>query len=401
MDLTRLELYASFVKRIRTSGQYTINFPDRWKESGQETRPKPLLPNLLHLVIHTRGPARYGEVGWSTVFLGPKLLSFEVFLREYDSKLPAEEDGCSRLVEKISEMCPSLEKLRIYSRNSLIPLSSLNHLRSFTINEHGINNQVLQTLGRLPYLERLALFRDGLDQWAENEDPIELPDDSFPSLRDLSLNSISPFPLAQICTSPKLFRNLVIANISYGADSSLKFRSNLERLNIATCPLGHGSPYITCLAIYLNGWFAPSWSIIEAFKQMPLRRLNLYLVVFGSEGSVASLGEEVPPVYHPTIGWRDFLSAVPLLEEFYLPRQTLEPNHLPIFASMLPRLRLLVLKAISFTGAERVPNTPGWRPTTQAITIQLNWSSMRLFRDVSDVSGVARSVMDNIGNLDS
>ncbi|KAG8707946.1 hypothetical protein FRC08_000203 [Ceratobasidium sp. 394] len=120
---------------------------------------------------------------------------------------------------------------------------------------------------------------------------------------------------------------------------------------------------------------------------MPLRYLNLWYVMLGSEEDLARQGEQVPPGYSPTTEWRDFLAAVPLLEELYLRGQALKPNELPIFACMLPRLKLLVIRTIPFTGTEGVPDAADWRLAAQAITIQLEWYKM-----TADVSSITRYV---------
>ncbi|KAG8680298.1 hypothetical protein FRC09_018345 [Ceratobasidium sp. 395] len=137
--------------------------------------------------------------------------------------------------------------------------------------------------------------------------------------------------------------------------------------------LGRNSPHITNLTISLEGdSFLPSWPIIDSFKHMPLRYLDLHSVAFDwGEYTAHESGNEEPPVYHPPTGWRDFLAAVPLLEEFILSYQTIDSSTLPIFATMLPHLRLLELDMIIFSGDEEVLSAVGWSPTTQLITLQI------------------------------
>ncbi|KAG9088629.1 hypothetical protein FRC07_012500 [Ceratobasidium sp. 392] len=113
---------------------------------------------------------------------------------------------------------------------------------------------------------------------------------------------------------------------------------------------------------------------------MPLRSLSLWLVVFSPEDYTAGESEdegededrEIPPVYYPTIGWRDFLAALPLVERLELSMQTLHSSQLPIFASMLPHLQSLTLSRVKFSGTEEIPGTIAMRPAAHAITISMD-----------------------------
>ncbi|KAG8699499.1 hypothetical protein FRC09_006584 [Ceratobasidium sp. 395] len=390
-DLKRFGLYAPFVKRLNTSSIYAIKFSSQWEQSRRETAATPLLPNLLHIRITDSNPIKRENIEWATLFIGPSLLSFELFCTQYRiSSQTKEEEITSELVARMSGVCTHLEKLRICSRKDIImPISGLNYLRSFSINERGINGDLIDALGLLPRLEELSAFREYFGPFGEKRHPIQLLDDSFPSLRYLALEDISPFIIAQFCNSPKLFRKLEKISIRFG-DNCNEVMGNLERLTTVVLPLGRNSPRVTNLTISLQGWFAPSWSIIESFKRMPLRYLDLSEVVFGPEDYVAHEGEGAPPVYHPAIGWHDFLAAVPLLEEFGLSK--LDSSTLPIFASMLPHLRRLELREIEFSGAEEVSSAvAGWHPATQSITVQATAYKIEVAGD-SGISNVTRYV---------
>ncbi|KAG8711982.1 hypothetical protein FRC09_020319 [Ceratobasidium sp. 395] len=230
-DLKRFELYAPLVKRLNASYTYTIKISPQWEQSRRETAATPLLPNLLRIEIGHSTPIKRQNIEWATLFIGPSLLSFELFCAQYElSSRTKEEEITSELVAKMSRVCTNLEKLRVYSRKDLLmPVSGLNHLRSFSINENGINDGLLSALGLLQRLEELSVFYEIFSPFGERRQPIELFDDSFPSLRYLALEDISPFIIAQFCNSPKLFRKLEKVSIQFGANCN-DVMGNLERL---------------------------------------------------------------------------------------------------------------------------------------------------------------------------
>ncbi|KAG8744813.1 hypothetical protein FRC12_014728 [Ceratobasidium sp. 428] len=254
------------------------------------------------------------------MFIGPSLLHFEAH-RTYFEKWPqTEEKIIIELVTKMSEVCPHLETPNVPSREDLsLPILDFRNLRAFLINESGISDELLHALSRLPCLEKLSVLQEMLSlPRVTCKEPIELSDDSFPSLRRLILNHIDPFLIARLCTSTKLFHKLVDASIFFGFGGHNVSMDSVQRLNTAVFSLGRNSPHITNLAISLKCWFVPTWSIIDSFKHMPLISLDLYLVALDSERySAPQTQEELPP-----IGWHDFLAAVPLLEEFKLNGQT-------------------------------------------------------------------------------
>ncbi|KAG8741608.1 hypothetical protein FRC12_015611 [Ceratobasidium sp. 428] len=392
INLERFELYAPFVRRLYTWDPCAINFPPHWMQPKQGSVAAPLLPNLLHLEIDYRAYFRREELGWSSMFIGPSLLRFEARRLSFDEQPQARDNIILELVTKMSEVCPRLETLSVPSRKDLsLPILDFHNLRDFSINEYGINDELIHALSRLPYLEELSVSGETVNQSQEtNKEPIKLSDDSFPSLQRLFLNHISPFLITRFCTSTELFRKLTAASIFFGSfDKDNVSMDNLKCLNIAVFSLGRNSPHITDLAISFDGWFVPSWSIIDLFKHMPLRSLDLCLAPFDSEYTTAHQTEqELPP-----IGWHDFLAAVPLLEELKLNAQMFKLSGLPIFATTLPHLRLLEL-GIDLNGTEEVPTIVDWHPATRAITVRVNKYMISTIRVpfASIAANTARSV---------
>ncbi|KAG8715958.1 hypothetical protein FRC09_016154 [Ceratobasidium sp. 395] len=393
INLERFDCYAPFVKQLSTSYPYAIKLPPQWEQSLLEVTAPPLLPNLSHLTITHTTPIRRENIEWATLFIGLSLLSFESHYRFSKSLHETEEEVfTTELVAKMLQVCVRLERLCVHSREDLlVPVSSLIHLRFFSVNECGATDELLHALGRLPSLEKLEIFSEWRSPHDMHKEPVELSDDSFPSLRHLYLYQISPFCIARFCASSKLFRKLVNVSIFFDHSCIVRDMDNLERFTAVVFPLGHNSPHITKLRVQLWGWFTPSWSTIDSFKQMPLRHLDLYSVALGLEDYVVRLTVEDCPVYHPLIGWRDFLAAIPLLEKFRLTDQTLGLSTLPAFASMLPHLRLLDLDKIEFSGAEETPSIDGWHPATQFITIRTSVFKIPVSGKVT-ISDIARYI---------
>ncbi|KAG8737580.1 hypothetical protein FRC10_008059, partial [Ceratobasidium sp. 414] len=182
--------------------------------------------------------------------------------------------------------------------------------------------------------------------------------------------------MSRVCKVSPLFRNLIAAVIIFD-DQSM---SCTTRSKVAVESLGRNSPHLQNLTIYPRGNYDPlvaSWPVIDAFKHVPLRCLNLLRVYFdpgtgtrgdaGDEESEEDQGEGkggggeenrdrgAGTQNRPTgPKWGHLLSAVPQLEEFYLERQQLLPEDLALFASHLPMLRLLVFGHLSLE-AERPP----------------------------------------------
>ncbi|QRV93396.1 hypothetical protein RhiJN_21414 [Ceratobasidium sp. AG-Ba] len=110
--------------------------------------------------------------------------------------------------------------------------------------------------------------------------------------------------------------------------------------------------------------------MLEMLQNMPLKRLRLDQARLRSWGSVddtntadSSDDEEVG---HIEVHWHQFLAVVPNLEVLQLHFQAVKSCNLFLFATMPPKLRLLVLMGILFDEDEDLHD----RPATQPLTIQ-------------------------------
>ncbi|KAG9076126.1 hypothetical protein FS749_012129 [Ceratobasidium sp. UAMH 11750] len=288
-----------------------------------------------------------------------------------------DQDTSLDLIDRISRTCPHIETLRIFPKGiaqsglddeAYDKISNLQYLRSFTFSGTIVHERLLEILGQLPHLETLTFCTDYAETWEYDESPLDVPDDSFASLRQLYLYGLDESAMSRVCKVSRLFRHLVTAVIIFEDQCFDENMSDTSRSKVAVKSLGRNSPHLENLTIHPRGDndpFVASWPVIDAFKYMPLRCLNLGEVYFDSdededgeededegdeqvEEAEDDTGDEnedrgTSTQNRPAVPeWEYLLSAVPQLEELYLERQQLWPGLLASFASELPMLRLLV-----------------------------------------------------------
>ncbi|KAG9119838.1 hypothetical protein FRC07_004938 [Ceratobasidium sp. 392] len=231
-----------------------------------------------------------------------------------------EPETYTRLIEQVSRACPRIESLQLF------PLS---------------------------HLEELSLRTSGATRLGP--DSITVPNDSFPSLRKLFLIGLKDCLILEICEVTPLFRQLTRADIVFPQTH----RDTLGTYSSSTAvvqPMGQSSPHLWDLSIHPrgrdSGGLLISLPVINAFKYMPLRRLRLGRIIFGPCNDGFEEGDEVTQNDPSEVLWTVFLTTVPGLEELYLGNQNITPQELGWFASLLPRLRLLVIKNVPLDEVE-------------------------------------------------
>ncbi|KAG9116038.1 hypothetical protein FRC07_007499 [Ceratobasidium sp. 392] len=266
MDLTRFNAHAPFVKTLRTSSPYVVNFPPGWPIPAPELGSNPLLPNLEHLVM-SHGPEYCPQLKhtlWVSRLLHPNLLEFEMAQGKDENLMPRhawlDREACVHLVGQLSRACPRLEILHIYPAHlaeiggnecSIIynSITSMVHLRSFAFTEGIVHSELFESLGQLPYLEILSLRANKEEHWTNVGEDINVPDDSFPSLRHLDLDAVDEFTICRICKVVPLFHNLISASIIFRNDFGDEFFDDYGRSNIATTCIGANSPHLERLTV--------------------------------------------------------------------------------------------------------------------------------------------------------
>ncbi|KAG8680974.1 hypothetical protein FRC09_017845 [Ceratobasidium sp. 395] len=366
-DPTRFAIHAPFVKTLRVSDLYVVNFPSEWPSSGPDATLNPLLPNLQRLAITFFHVVKSTlRINWISRLLYPGLLGLETF---FSYELPSDQieyqpwlnhDFCLELVDQISRVCPRIETLRLFPKDLAQldedhgiriynQIASLQHLRSLTFSGTMVHEELLKVLGGLAHLETLSLCTDPTEEWDYDESPLAVSNDSFASLRHLCLYGLHESTMSRVCKVPPLFRHLVKTTIIFEDQCFDENLGDDERSDVAVTCLGQNSPHLEELTILPrgnNGWFVISRPTLDMFKHMPLRYLRLGHFTFdgvhideyneSEDEGVNDRGNRFESI------WQDFLASVPQLEELRLERQSFDPQLLQLIALRLPNLRLLV-----------------------------------------------------------
>ncbi|KAG8739320.1 hypothetical protein FRC12_016363 [Ceratobasidium sp. 428] len=294
-DLTRFTIHAPFVKTLRASRPYAVNFPSRWPSSGPDAASNPLLPNLQRLVITTFDTIIAAwSVDWIPRLLYPGLLGLEMFTvqpsgDESESYAWLDKNTYFNLASQVSRACPRIETLRLFPEDIvLLPkkdaikiynqIADFRYLRSLAFSGTVVHEKLLEVLGRLPHLETLSLCSDFADNKEFDEIPLSVPNDSFPSLRHLYLYALYETTMSSVCKIPPLFSRPVKTIILFEDQYSDDDMGDDERSDVAVTCLGRNSPQLQELTILPrgnNGLFIITRPILDTLKCMPLRYLRL------------------------------------------------------------------------------------------------------------------------------
>ncbi|QRV78681.1 LRR receptor-like serine/threonine-protein kinase [Ceratobasidium sp. AG-Ba] len=370
-DMSRVYVYAPYIKRLNATPQYRIKFGNMYEPSSAPG----LLPNLAHISLASLPNYDSGDFGgiwdpidvdWLAYFACPSLLSFEMYgfdagRDDYADPLSGlpwiEQSEALKLFDWISGRCPHIEKLRIFPYESptvgpinmslgYMQLATLVYLRSFTYAGLEVDQELMDALSLLPRLESLQFisnmpetpnYHSGCDEyykpgtWPEYDfpDPIVLPKDAFPALRSLELLKLGPKVIARICRLKPLFRNLTRFKVTY-EDYSSPYWKGRDWRNEVLASLGNLSSCLTDLEI--DNVLALDMTV-EKLAQMPLQRLGLR-------------GIGVRGLDHA--GWKKFVDAIPNLEILNI---RFGPTYecLNVLAQGIPSLRVLSQAALYFT----------------------------------------------------
>ncbi|KAG9096146.1 hypothetical protein FS749_009051 [Ceratobasidium sp. UAMH 11750] len=261
IDLARFGIYSPFIKVLRATELSSANSPGSLPNLGIQASPEILLPNLERLLIYTYATARTEFIHWVSGLLAPNLREIKMLLADqrdssgFDCPSPhatLHPEAYLNWVDKIVSACPQLEALQLFSSESntvssnhtmtgrevwgrgillelglddeedpnymlhlagLHKISSLSNLRSLSTSVSEIDQVALQVLGQMPHLETLFLYSNQHHRSQLPPPPINLPDGSFASLRNLRLDRTRPSFFQRIITPVPLFQKLAKASI--------------------------------------------------------------------------------------------------------------------------------------------------------------------------------------------
>ncbi|KAF8597489.1 hypothetical protein BDV93DRAFT_527371, partial [Ceratobasidium sp. AG-I] len=228
-DFTRFNIYAPWVQRLEVFKRltaYTFRYSRRLIEIIAK---QPLLPNLHALSLHTEVKiASEDYESLIELFVCPSLTEIRHTSDDY-VELYLRPSSAHLLMQKISDVCPGLQKLEFFpdtekfskgvyselvsSPNAAFPrcLAGLSSLQSFSSTVVILEPGVLQVLGSLPLLESLSI----LDYNSEGPRPppldehFQVPDTWFSALRSLQIHDLNPRDISAIWAQPPLVQNLL------------------------------------------------------------------------------------------------------------------------------------------------------------------------------------------------
>ncbi|KAG8704146.1 hypothetical protein FRC09_003741 [Ceratobasidium sp. 395] len=285
----------------------------------------------------------------------------------------------------------------IYHSRILSGIARLTRLSVLALGTTNLDQELFDVLGQLLHLEVLTLHNDGSQPIPGENSEIRISNDLFPSLRQLEFRGIDDLDIQRIDGLSSLFGQLTKAAIVFLDDGFYEEQTNhCLRSGLALHCIGTNSLHLVDLTLF-TPWNHAYFAIfipgaLDVFRQMPLRRLRLGRVRLQSWPDTVGLDTNI--LTHPygylrlEVYWRDFLLAVPQLEELHLELQMIQSSHLPSFARLLPNLRLLVLLMIKFDEVE--PSTE--KAATQPITIRCPCYTGPTGGEFTNASGAAKYV---------
>ncbi|KAF8609084.1 hypothetical protein BDV93DRAFT_551877 [Ceratobasidium sp. AG-I] len=350
-QLARFITYAPFVQKLESNAK-TDGDHRSWDLLLSRVPTRPLLPNLRALPIlpyYRQGIPRFIEYidaflcsALSTVYVSPSY-------KRWMSPLEARD-----LLVRMVATCPNLIKLSIHPGNRHYPndLSSLGptspisvfihvsqfrDLQVFRSSSAVLNCDVLQLLGNLPCLESLAAYSLCTSNERYEDDEIliaslKLPEDSFPSLRNLEIDCVPGVVVLKLWQTPPLVRNIVSVRIQF-------MLGDTELLSDLVCAICRGSPHITDLELDLDQCDEPELSVTatEHLCRLPLRRIriwNCYVDI------------------HPLI------LALPNLEYLSIEGVYVSFEELALIAKYMPKLQYLSSRLVMWPAEHALPPIP-------------------------------------------
>ncbi|QRV92952.1 hypothetical protein RhiJN_20970 [Ceratobasidium sp. AG-Ba] len=405
MDLTRYNVYAPFIRTLRSHLPYNINFP-------KQAMPKPLLPNLLRLIAVATSSTELYPFDWMYWFIYPGLLEVKVQTRDQEDIChnptfrdhPWSDRASSlEMLERLSLRCPRLRVLRMYPKRLTgcleeiyLPVyklvASLTQLRSLTLPGDIVHHELLSALGQLPHLESLYICAEKISM-RETQHVVQLPGNSFPSLRRLVLHRFMMDTWSQVFQARPLFCNLITLVIIYDIPSNMQTTRHLDD---PLTRLGSSCSNVRELTLFnrhdsgLNRLIL-SPAIINILQQMPsMQILSLGCIHF----NISLFGEEElseGSLTRSLVGWRKLLNVIQHVEELHIDDQNLSSQELILIGSHLPRLRLLVFNTVEFDQSEEPSAVES---TIQPITICANsYFGSRAASDAGQLASTGEEIM--------
>ncbi|KAG8682929.1 hypothetical protein FRC08_014641, partial [Ceratobasidium sp. 394] len=351
----RFDFYGSHVKHLDVYGSKDEMLKvTGWKLLISRARQQVLLPRLHTLTIRTSSDSS-GPVQsmWVRAFSSPSLVNLLITSSDLSHPPTISFPAASFIMKSLVAHCPKLEKLGLFpdsgngddqedGESSLFAFLSgdpfytyvafIPSLRHLTCTLAWFDIASLQILGQLPHLETItfcAHTEDDATDWSS-----VLPDDSFPSLRSLSLHRLYAFDIVNVLSTTQVTKNLTSLDVRLGI-SGLIDDPDVEHVSWLIeefFPLLLNAPHLANLRVdaeptnNVDNNFVIGGSVMEIFQKLPLKTLHLEDIYLND----AALDFDLASVW-------------PLVTRLCIPQQPAPPAILSRFAAV-PGLQYLELR---------------------------------------------------------
>ncbi|KAG8690630.1 hypothetical protein FRC09_011913 [Ceratobasidium sp. 395] len=261
-------------------------------------------------------------------------------------------------------------------------MGSFRGLLELAISPAVLEPDVLRTVSSYPYLEALTIRSKAYG--GPVYDDYDLDDTAFPALCSLGLMDLDPHIMRKLCNFEPLLGGLEHATIRFGPGSDTAWKFNGDRGDSLFSLLKY-CPELEELKFDIGksdeGLSIPR--LADLFRFRPLRSINLTALV--------GLDERTK--------WPELFDALPLVEEFRVPRNGFNYLELRDFAIMLPRLRFLEISFLTFRpnlarvarDFEEVPN-----PSEIPLRFHFNIDIYRLLKEYKTIARCLHALWPNV-----
>ncbi|KAG8698301.1 hypothetical protein FRC09_007303 [Ceratobasidium sp. 395] len=237
VDFSRFDIYATLVRRICVYGTRQCKIycqAEVWEHLALRAQQKPLLPNLLSLVLQSSDDIReHGQHFWIRLLSSPSLFSLRVVPSSIDSPLLISRVAASVILDIVAARCPRLLRIsllpghiedseRAQQSSGVFSLlwkrpyqeyfRALPNLIELTCTTVLFEQGTLPIIGSLPQLHQITV----LDSGARNNFHAKaLSKESFHALRKLRVRGVSLPETTGILSIPSLMRHLTHIELSF------------------------------------------------------------------------------------------------------------------------------------------------------------------------------------------
>ncbi|KAG8699421.1 hypothetical protein FRC08_005319, partial [Ceratobasidium sp. 394] len=278
---------------------------DGWKSLALRTEQRPLLPNLLSIVLqspcHDHGS---DQLLWIRTFISPSLHAIHVIPNSIDSPSCISLPVASAILDVVAKCCPRLFKLSLLPSRKVKPeepqesnrllellwrrpyqdyFRALPTLVELTCTTIIFERAALQIIGALPQLRWLIVMHGGT---ILDFSPGTLSNESFPALRQLHLRGVCLHGATTILGIPPLMKRLThielksVVEYVEGENEDETDKNILIITNLLS--LLYHSPHLSSLDLDLDptkSGYEPcdigNQELMDMFSKLPLETVSL------------------------------------------------------------------------------------------------------------------------------